>query len=141
MNLTVNSIKPTIVRDLPDQQVIEKDKPLELQVEVTGIPQPQIKWFKGMDEINPNTNRDYEITFDGKQTYTLHIKNCSPDHQAEYSVQATNVGGTVKSKKSKVVVQKKPEFVKLPSSQTVKEGQPVVFDAQIDAYPQPKVTW
>jgi hypothetical protein len=69
------------------------------------------------------------------------VKNCSPDHQAEYSVQATNPGGTVKSKKTKVIVQKKPEFIKLPQSQTVKDGQPVVFDAQVDAYPQPKVTW
>ncbi|CAF5216528.1 unnamed protein product, partial [Rotaria magnacalcarata] len=67
--------------------------------------------------------------------------NCSPDHQAEYSVQATNAGGSVKSKKTKVIVQKKPEFIKLPQSQTVKDGQSVAFDAQIDAYPQPKVTW
>ncbi|CAF2746284.1 unnamed protein product [Rotaria sp. Silwood2] len=141
MNLTVNSIKPNIVRDLPEQQIIEKNKPLELQVEVTGLPQPQVKWFKGNDEINPTTNKDYQITFDNKQTYTLTVKNCSPDHQAEYSVQATNPGGTVKSKKTKVVVQKKPEFIKLPQSQTVKDGQPVIFEAQIDAYPQPKVTW
>ena len=141
MNLTVTSVKPTIVRDLPDQLVIEKGKPLELQVEVTGIPQPQVKWFKGNDEINPTNNPDFQVTFDNKQTYTLTVKNTTPDHQAEYSAQATNAGGTVKSKKTKVTVQKKPEFVKLPQSQTVKDGQPVVFDAQIDAYPQPKVTW
>ena len=138
MNLTVNSIKPTIVRDLQDEQIVEKGKPLVLQVEITGLPQPQVKWYKGNDEINP---KDYQITFDNKQTYTLTVPNCSPEYQAEYSVQATNPGGTVKSKKTKVVVQKKPEFIKLPQSQTVKDGQPVVFDAQIDAYPQPKVTW
>ncbi|CAM4905811.1 unnamed protein product [Rotaria socialis] len=141
INLNVNSVKPTIVRDLQEQQIIEKDKPLELQVEITGLPQPQVKWFKGNDEINPATNKDYQISFDNKQTYTLTVKNCSPDHQAEYSVQATNAGGSVKSKKTKVIVQKKPEFTKLPQSQTVKDGQSVVFDAQIDAYPQPKVTW
>jgi hypothetical protein len=138
MNLTVNSIKPTIVRDLEEQQIIEKGKPLKLQVEITGLPQPEVKWYKGNDEIN---NKDYQITFDNKQTYTLTVPNSTPDHQAEYSVQATNPGGTVKSKKTKVIVQKKPEFIKLPQSQTVKEGQPVVFDAQVDAYPQPKVTW
>ncbi|CAF3575459.1 unnamed protein product [Adineta steineri] len=141
MNLTVNSIKPTIVRDLQEQEIIEKGKTLELQVEITGLPQPEIKWYKGNDEINPTNNKDYKITFDNKQTYTLTVQNCSPDHQAEYSVQATNAGGTVKSKKTKVIVQKKPEFIKLPQSQTIKDGQPVVFDAQIDAYPQPKVTW
>jgi len=43
MNLTVNSIKPTIIRDLQEQQIIDKDKPLELQIEIIGIPQPQIK--------------------------------------------------------------------------------------------------
>ena len=139
INLNINSIKPTIVRDLPEQLTIEKGKSLELQVEITGTPQPQVKWFKGNDEIN--NNKDYQITFDNKQTYTLLVSNCSPDHQADYSVQATNPGGTVKSKKTKVVVQKKPEFIKLPQSQTVKDGQAVVFDAQIDAYPQPKVTW
>ena len=138
MNLTVNSIKPTIVRDLQDQEIVEKGKPLKLQVEITGVPQPEVKWFKGNDEI---TSKDYQMTFDNKQTYTLTVPNCSPDHQAEYSAQATNPGGTVKSKKTKVIVQKKPEFTKLPQSQTVKEGQPVVFDAQVDAYPQPKVTW
>jgi hypothetical protein len=141
MNLIVNSIKPTIIRDLQDQQIIEKGKSLELQVEISGTPQPQIKWYKGNDEINVTTNKDYQITSDNKQTYTLTVQNCTPDHQADYSVQATNPGGTVKSKKSKVIVQKKPEFIKLPQSQTVKEGQAVIFDAQIDAYPQPKVTW
>jgi len=138
MNLIVNSIKPTIIRDLQEQQIFEKGQSLELQVEITGVPQPQVKWFKGNDEIN---NKDYQMIFDNKQTYTLIVPNCTPDHQGEYSVQATNAGGTVKSKKTKVIVQKKPEFIKLPQSQTVKEGQPVVFDAQIDAYPQPKVTW
>ena len=141
VNLTVNSIKPVIVRDLPDQQIIDKGQPLELQIEVTGLPQPQVKWFKGNEEINPATHTDYQVKFDEKQTYTLLVSNCSPDHQAEYSAQATNSGGTVKSKKSKVTVQKKPEFTKAPQSQTVKDGQAVVFDALIDAYPQPKVTW
>ena len=141
MNLLVNAIKPIVVRDLQEQQVIEKSKPLELQVEITGVPQPQVKWYKGNDEINPTTDKDYQITFDNIQTYTLTVPNCSPDHQAEYSVQATNFGGTVKSKKTKVIIQKKPEFIKLPESKTVKDGQSVLFDAQIDAYPQPKVTW
>ena len=42
-----------------------------LQVEITGVPQPQVKWYKGNDEIN---NKDYQITFDNKQTYT---SNCT----------------------------------------------------------------
>jgi hypothetical protein len=141
INLTVNAIKPAIVRDLQDQQIIEKGKPLELQVEITGVPQPQIKWFKGTEEINPNDHEHYQVKFDNQQTYTLIVPECTPDYQAEYSVQATNPGGTVKSKKTKVIVQKKPEFIKLPQSQTINEGQSVLFDAQIDAYPQPKVTW
>lgn len=141
INLNVNSVKPAIVRDLSDQQVIEKGKPLELQVEITGTPTPQIKWFKGNEEISPATHPDYQLTFDEKQTYTLLVANCLPDHQADYSVQATNPGGTVKSKKTKVTVQKKPEFIKAPESQMANEGQPVVFDAQVDAYPQAKVTW
>jgi hypothetical protein len=141
MNLNVNSIKPTIIRDLQDQQILEKGQPIELQIEISGTPIPQIKWYKGNDEINPANNKDYQITFDDKQTYTLTILNSTPDHQGDYSAQATNPGGTVKSKKTKVTVQKKPEFIKSPQSQTVKEGQAVIFDAQIDAYPQPKVTW
>ncbi|CAF1491714.1 unnamed protein product, partial [Adineta ricciae] len=141
MNLIVNSIKPVITRDLTDQLSVEKGNILELQVEITGTPQPQVKWFKGNDEINPANNKDYQLVFDEKQTYSLIVQNCTPDHQGEYSVQATNPGGTVKSKKTKVTVQKKPEFIKLPQSQTVNDGQGVVFDAQIDAYPQPKVTW
>ncbi|CAF1262379.1 unnamed protein product, partial [Rotaria sordida] len=142
MNLNVNSIKPTIIRDLQDQQIIEKSQSIELQIEITGVPQPQIKWFKGNDEINTTTtHKDYEIKFDNKQTYTLFVPNSTPEHQGEYSVQATNPGGTIKSKKTKVIVQKKPEFIKLPQSQTIKDGQSVIFDGQIDAYPQPKVTW
>ncbi|CAF0818885.1 unnamed protein product [Didymodactylos carnosus] len=140
INLNVNCIKPTIVQDLNEQQTVDKNKPLVLQAQITGIPTPTVKWFKGNDEILP-TNKDYQITFDNKQTYTLTVPSCQPEHQAEYSCQATNPGGQVKSKKSKVTVQKAPEFIKKPTNQTVKEGQPVVFDAQVDAYPQPKVTW
>ena len=141
MNLNVNSIKPTIIRDLSDQQIIDKGQTLQLQVEITGIPSPQIKWYKGNDEITSTTHSDYQIQFDGQQTYTLIVDNCQPEHQAEYSVQATNPGGTVKSKKIKVSVQKKPEFIKAPESQTVNDGQSVVFQGLVDAYPQPKVIW
>lgn len=141
VNLNVNSIKPVVVRDLNDQQVIEKGQKLELQVEITGTPAPNIKWFKGNEEITPLTHPDYQLLFDGAQTYTLVVENCQPEQQGDYLVQATNPGGTVKSKKTKITVQKKPEFVKTPESQTANDGQAVVFEALIDAYPQAKVTW
>ena len=59
----------------------------------------------------------------------------------EYQAQLTNIAGLIKSKKSKITIQKQPTFIKKPQSITVNQNDTGKIDCQIDALPQAKVTW
>ena len=59
----------------------------------------------------------------------------------EYQGQLTNAAGLIKSKKSKVTIQKQPTFVKKPQPITVNQNEAGKIECQIDALPQAKVTW
>jgi hypothetical protein len=73
--------------------------------------------------------------------YFLVIKNAQQDDMGEYQAQLTNVAGLIKSKKSKITIQKQPTFVKKPQSITVNQMETGHIECQIDALPQAKVTW
>ena len=73
--------------------------------------------------------------------YFLIIKNANQDDMAEYQSQLTNVAGVVKSKKSKITIQKQPTFIRKPETITVNQTETGKIECQIDALPQAKVTW
>lgn len=57
---------------------------------VTGLPSPQISWFK--DKENIDNSPDYVITqING--TCCLKIRKVTKEHDARYTCKATNAGG------------------------------------------------
>ena len=60
---------------------------------------------------------------------------------AEYQSQLSNAAGIIKSKKSKITIQKQPTFIKKPESITVNQTETGHIECQIDALPQAKLTW
>ncbi|CAF4436531.1 unnamed protein product, partial [Adineta steineri] len=75
------------------------------------------------------------------QTFTITILSMQPNHQGEYTATVQNTGGMAKSKKCKVTVTKSPEIVRAPQDLTLAEKSEAVFECEIDAYPNAKVTW
>ncbi len=60
---------------------------------------------------------------------------------AEYQSQLTNLAGIIKSKKSKITIQKQPTFIKKPQTITINQTETGKIECQIDALPQAKISW
>jgi hypothetical protein len=71
----------------------------------------------------------------------LIIKNANQDDMGEYQSQLTNAAGVIKSKKSKITIQKQPTFIKKPETITINQTETAKIECQIDALPQAKITW
>ncbi len=141
INLTVKELKPQILSDITNVNAI-RDESAQFSIKATGNPQPTIRWFKNDNEEILPTNEDFELTHDtSSDTFIFKIKKCKAEHQADYSAIITNSGGTVKSKKGKLIITKSPEFIEKPISIDVNENDLAEFRAKIDAYPAAKLTW
>ncbi len=157
--LNIAGVKPILTNDLEAGVQATKGESLTIKLTATGTPRPDVVWVKGNDDLVPSDRIQVTApTNEGDDTYTLTILNVQPEDQGDYSAKITNVGGSLKSKKSKVTVISKctvyqsnisstvtnlesPVFVTKPTTQEVKQGETAVFETKIDGYPIPKVTW
>jgi hypothetical protein len=106
--LNIAGVKPVVTADLEGGVQATKGESMTLKIAVTGTPKPDIVWMRGNDELVPSDRIQVTApTAEGDDTYTLTILNVQPDDQGEYTAKITNVGGTLKSKKSKVTVTSK----------------------------------
>jgi hypothetical protein len=136
------AIKPTITHDLNPTYIGIKNEDLILSISGIGNPYPTCQWFKNNTELTLTS--DERIQFkDDKITneYFLIIKNANQDDMGEYQSQLTNAAGLIKSKKSKITIQKQPIFIKKPQTINVKQTETGKIECQIDSLPQAKITW
>ncbi|CAF5155312.1 unnamed protein product, partial [Rotaria magnacalcarata] len=135
-------IKPSLTRDLNGTYTGTKGEDLILSIAGTGNPHPTCQWFKNNTELTVATDTRIEFKEDKTTNeYFLIIKNANPDDMGEYQAQLTNAAGLIKTKKSKVTIQKQPTFIKKPQSITVNQNDTGKIECQVDALPQAKVTW
>ncbi len=104
--LNVTAIQPKIKSDLQPTLNVTKDQPIILTIQADGKPKPQIKWFKGNDEI-PTNQPGVKMIEEGDNTYKLIIEKAAEKDQGEYSALIQNPGGQIKSKKTNVTVTSK----------------------------------
>ena len=65
-----------------------------MECHVTGLPSPQISWYK--DDQNIDDSSDYVLTkING--TCTLKLREARKEHSARYTCKATNQGGEASS--------------------------------------------
>ena len=103
MNLNVTAIQPKIKSDLQPTLNVTKGEPIVLTIQADGKPKPQVKWFKGTEEI-PTNQPGVKIVEEGENTYKLIIDKAGENDQGDYSAVIQNPGGQVKSKKTAVTV-------------------------------------
>jgi hypothetical protein len=103
INLNITSVQPKIRTDLQPTLTVTKDEPIVLTIQADGKPKPQVKWFKGNDEIAAN-QAGIQLIEEGDNTYKLIIEKSTEKDQGEYSALVQNAGGQVKSKKTNVTV-------------------------------------
>lgn len=115
--------------------------------QVIGKPTPQIKWYKGIEEVVPNES--VQMFFNEKTgDVALEIINPQRNEAAMYTVQAQNefgraVGNAIVVDK---IEQKPKDLLKPPtvtplSAKVVPHGGTLLFEAKYDGLPKPEITW
>lgn len=105
-DLTVNT-RPKLLKKLTDQRLKEGDT-LSLTFEVSGTPDPEVKWYKDGEEVTADAR--IKITRDSqrKESYDLTVTLLKGSDGGVYEVRAVNDLGYVTSNSKVIVMSKCP---------------------------------
>ncbi|KMY97015.1 uncharacterized protein Dsimw501_GD13415, isoform H [Drosophila simulans] len=129
----------------------EEKQPERLKVtvtcQVTGKPNPQVKWYRGIEEVIPSET--VQMFYDEKTgDVALEVINPTPNEAVVYSVQAQNqFGRAIGNANILSRVDEVPrEILKAPtvtplSAVVVPTGGTLFFQAKYDGLPRPEVKW
>eukprot|EP00088_Acartia_fossae_P029114 TRINITY_DN2992_c0_g1_i3.p1 TRINITY_DN2992_c0_g1~~TRINITY_DN2992_c0_g1_i3.p1 ORF type:complete len:1274 (+),score=352.65 TRINITY_DN2992_c0_g1_i3:337-3822(+) len=130
---------PEIVAPLKNIAVVE-DKDGKFECKITGIPKPNVTWYKGARELF--TSGKHEISVIGS-SYYLTVKNVFGEDEDTYTCRATNSGGT-KSSKAELKIKQPPRLNVPPrfrDSAFFDKGENAVMKIPFTGNPKPKITW
>ena len=102
--------KPSIVILTPAGKMFTEGGNLQISVQVTGEPQPNITWQRGGVDIDER--EDPRVTITGAN---LTLSNVQPNDAGEYKITAVNIADTVE-KCYNVIVHCKTTFILLSVS-------------------------
>ncbi|XP_065224779.1 obscurin-like isoform X6 [Planococcus citri] len=140
--LTMALIEPSFGETLKRVTEVSDGEPLEISTKVMGSPIPVVQWFKDGEEIKPENTR-IKSSVSPKGDVKLNIDKVDLNDCGAYKAVATNALGKSIANTAVVVNQapKKPSFIKNLSDVTVVEGEPIKLEAQVAAFPEPRVKW
>lgn len=87
-------VPPRFVQTLRETEVIEGSK-VEFQCQVTGYPEPEVKWYK--DSVPIENNPDYETSTSPHGICVMKIEETFTEDSAIYSCRASNEAGTTET--------------------------------------------
>ncbi|RWS20792.1 Muscle M-line assembly protein unc-89-like protein, partial [Leptotrombidium deliense] len=110
-----------------------------LEVQIEGIPKPDVKWFHNRKEIS--TGDEYVLSSDSsKATCRLQIPKITSGLLGKYSVIAENIGGKVESSGSVSHVEP-PKFSTVLHDLDVLLNDNVALEVEAEGKPKPEVKW
>ena len=130
---------PEIVAPLKNIAVVE-DKDGKFECKITGIPRPNVTWYKGARELF--TSGKHEIAVIGN-SYYLTVKNVFGEDEDTYTCRASNTGGT-KSTKAELKIKQPPRLNVPPrfrDSAFFDKGENAVMKIPFTGNPKPNITW
>ncbi|XP_036834633.1 hemicentin-1 isoform X2 [Oncorhynchus mykiss] len=107
-----------------------------LACSASGIPQPEIRWFKGDLQLRPSSYMDID-PLGG----TLTIKETQDVDAGDYTCVAANPSGTSSPGKITLDVGSAPQFTREPSDVAADIGSNVTLPCHAQGYPEPQITW
>ncbi|KAK0423255.1 hypothetical protein QR680_008049 [Steinernema hermaphroditum] len=131
------------VSPLKDTDVPEGDT-LTLKCQVSGQPEPEVKWYRNGQELSKDDRTSIRLAFDG--TATLRIRDSKKSDAGEYHVVASNEAGSSESrcKVGVLAVEELPEppkFVIPLRNIGAFPGAKAEFNVKVRGVPRPALTW
>lgn len=132
--------KPELTGVLKDRKVTEGDE-IIMEVKFSGIPLPDVKWFKDSEEIVEEKEKITIITEEGRST--LIIKNAKPEEAGNYQVELINSEGKETSSANVTVESAaiSPKITEMLSDVEVHELETTVMKITATGVPTPEVQW
>uniref|UniRef100_A0A8C5TYJ9 Hemicentin 1 n=1 Tax=Malurus cyaneus samueli TaxID=2593467 RepID=A0A8C5TYJ9_9PASS len=106
-----------------------------MECKTTGIPPPQVKWFKGDLELRPSA-----FLIIDTQRGVLKIQETQELDAGDYTCVATNEAGRAAGKIT-LDVGSPPIFTQEPGDESVDLGSNVTLPCYVQGYPEPRVHW
>ncbi|XP_047443825.1 hemicentin-1 isoform X2 [Mugil cephalus] len=135
MSSILTYIEPPVVTVALSEILIGIGETTVMACSASGIPQPEISWYKGDVKLRSSTVLEVD-TLGG----TLTIKETQDVDAGDYTCVAVNDAGTSSGKIS-LDVGAAPKFTREPSDVAVDIGSNVTLTCQAQGYPEPQVTW
>ncbi|KAL7050000.1 hypothetical protein ACKWTF_003934 [Chironomus riparius] len=147
VNVHVRKIfqKPNFMSRFSDLQVLPGHD-AKFPARVTGIPKPDVLWYKNEKPIHSNDK--YTIKYDG-DTAVLYVRNCVSDDNGLYTCSARNREGEdscdARLEITKQIEEKDraepPSFLKKIANSEVIHGMKAKFTACVSGFPIPEIEW
>lgn len=129
---------------------LKKTGPVLLQATVVGQPIPQIKWFKGNEEVTKSSAvRPSFVPETG--IATLEILDAIPEEEAVFRVEAVNKFGKAecranilpspKVSTTQPVLMQAPKFTKPVNAVVAKPDEDIILEAEFVGQPTPQIEW
>ncbi|XP_030135337.4 hemicentin-1 [Taeniopygia guttata] len=106
-----------------------------MECKTTGIPPPQVKWFKGDLELRASAFLVIDI-----HRGLLKIQETQDLDAGDYTCVATNEAGRAAGKIT-LDVGSPPVFMQEPGDESADLGSNVTLPCYVQGYPEPRVTW
>nr|XP_014344645.1 PREDICTED: hemicentin-1 [Latimeria chalumnae] len=127
--------------EAPEVTVVQKDILIGLgettlmECKTTGVPEPEVKWFKGDLQLRPSAF----VLIDSRQG-TLRIRETQDLDAGDYTCVATNDAGVAAGKVT-LDVGSAPAFTQEPVDVSVDIGSDVTLQCHVQGYPVPRIKW
>ncbi|XP_047356867.1 obscurin isoform X7 [Vespa velutina] len=132
--------RPKLLKKLTDQRIKEGET-LKLTVEISGTPEPEIKWYKDGQEVSADARIKITRDQQRKESYDLTVTLVKGSDGGAYEVRAENELGMVLSK-SKVIVLTPPHIVETSlKNRMIFETQNTTFEVITTGLPRPDAKW
>nr|XP_006823016.1 PREDICTED: titin-like [Saccoglossus kowalevskii] len=109
-----------------------------MKCKVTGLPRPDVQWFKKKAKVKITARTVIEYTDDGVCMLTLH--NLGLDDITTYTCKATNKVGEA-STSAELILQVAAKITEGPANMSVKRGHTIPLKCTFRGIPKPDVFW
>lgn len=110
------------------------------ETKIRANPKPKVTWTKNGENLSNAENCEIIVDVE-KETYTLVVSDIAVSDGGEYVLTASNSQGETVSKVRLHLHVEKPEFVKVPTDQTIHHYSSMASNVRAKGLPRPTIKW